>query len=82
MYCFTFDNGAVNLLVVAVSFLDNRKAAYVHIADVNGWYGAPDLAKILDIVRPRFSGVLIANGGLTFDTAARDTKTITQETLD
>ncbi|PRX92066.1 alkene reductase [Paraburkholderia sp. BL25I1N1] len=51
------------------SFFDSRKVAYVHIADVNGWYGAPDMAKILEIVRPRFSGVLIANGGLTFDTA-------------
>jgi N-ethylmaleimide reductase len=50
-------------------FLQARQVAYLHIADVNGWYGAPDLDKILAIVGPRFKGVLIANGGLTIDKA-------------
>lgn len=49
--------------------LDKRGVAYIHIADVNGWYGEPDLERILDIVRPRYTGVLIANGGLTVDNA-------------
>jgi len=45
--------------------LQSRGIGYLHIADVNGWYGAPDLDRILEIVRPRFKGVVIANGGLT-----------------
>jgi N-ethylmaleimide reductase len=52
-------------------FLNRRQAAYVHIADTNGWYGAPDLERILAVVAPRFGGALIANGGLTVDTAKR-----------
>lgn len=50
-------------------FMCRKGVAYLHLADVNGWYGAPDLDKILDIVGPRFSGTLIANGGLTVDKA-------------
>jgi 2,4-dienoyl-CoA reductase-like NADH-dependent reductase (Old Yellow Enzyme family) len=50
-------------------FLNRRKAAYLHIADTNGWFGAPDLERILAVVAPRFTGALIANGGLTIDAA-------------
>ena len=49
--------------------LQSRGIGYLHIADVNGWYGAPDLDRILEIVRPRFKGVVIANGGLTVEKA-------------
>jgi len=38
--------------------------AYIHAADTNAWGGAPDMARILDIVRPNFGGAIIANGGL------------------
>ncbi|WP_175783032.1 alkene reductase [Burkholderia anthina] len=51
--------------------LERFKVAYTHIADTNGWAGAPDLPKILDIVRPRFSGTVIANGGIGIDQAAQ-----------
>lgn len=45
-------------------------AAYVHFADMNGWFGFPDLDKIIDILRPNYDGPIIANGGLTVDQGA------------
>jgi 2,4-dienoyl-CoA reductase-like NADH-dependent reductase (Old Yellow Enzyme family) len=50
-------------------FLNERQVAYLHIADTNGWFGAPDLDKILGIVAPKFKGVVIANGGISAETA-------------
>lgn len=38
--------------------------AYVHLADTNAWAGRPDMPRLLEVVRPRFPGTLIANGGL------------------
>lgn len=38
--------------------------AYIHAADTNAWGGEPDMARILDVVRPNFGGAIIANGGL------------------
>ncbi|SAL04408.1 NADH:flavin oxidoreductase/NADH oxidase [Caballeronia calidae] len=49
--------------------LERFKVGYTHLADTNGWAGAPDLPAILDIVRPRFSGTLIANGGISIEQA-------------
>lgn len=39
------------------------------MADVNGWFGMPDLDKILAILTPHYHGVVIANGGLSVDIA-------------
>ena len=50
--------------------LQERGVGYVHIADVNGWYGAPDLEQILAILEGNFDGPLIANGGLDIPQAA------------
>lgn len=50
-------------------FLESQSVAYIHVADVNGWYGAPDLEKIQAIISPKFSGTLISNGGLTIEKA-------------
>ncbi|WP_296946741.1 alkene reductase [uncultured Massilia sp.] len=44
--------------------------AYIHAADTNAWGGAPDMARILAILRPNFGGAIIANGGL--DAASGD----------
>lgn len=44
--------------------LQDKGVGYLHIADVNGWYGAPDLERILEILQGNFHGALIANGGL------------------
>lgn len=49
--------------------LEKRGVAYLHIADVNGWFGAPDLDKILTLMKPEYHGPIIANGGLTPDSA-------------
>lgn len=38
--------------------------AYLHAADTNAWGGVPDMDRILAILRPNFSGAIIANGGL------------------
>jgi len=50
--------------------LSAARIAYIHAADTNAWGGAPDMRRILDILRPNFSGAVIANGGL--DPAAAD----------
>jgi N-ethylmaleimide reductase len=52
------------------SMLQELGVAYVHIADTNAWAGHPDLPLLLEMVRPQFSGALIANGGLLLDHAA------------
>jgi len=44
--------------------LDAAGVAYIHAADTNAWAGQPDMAAILRILRPNFSGAIIANGGL------------------
>jgi 2,4-dienoyl-CoA reductase-like NADH-dependent reductase (Old Yellow Enzyme family) len=38
--------------------------AYIHAADTNAWGGAPDMERMLAILRPNFGGTIIANGGL------------------
>jgi len=38
--------------------------SYIHLADTNAWAGAPDMPKILAVVKPHFNGCLIANGGI------------------
>ncbi|MFK3737226.1 alkene reductase [Massilia sp. TN1-12] len=50
--------------------LDDAGVAYIHAADTNAWGGAPDMDRILDILRPRFGGKIIANGGLDPDSGA------------
>jgi N-ethylmaleimide reductase len=68
-YNSALDDQAPEMYGHVAEFLDAQGVGYVHIADVNGWYGAPDLDRILEIVRPRFKGVLIANGGLSVEKA-------------
>jgi NADPH2 dehydrogenase/N-ethylmaleimide reductase len=50
--------------------LTEKRAGYIHLADQNGWGGEPELDRMLDIVRPNFSGVIIANGALTLERGA------------
>jgi N-ethylmaleimide reductase len=45
--------------------LNEYGIGYIHGADTNAWGGVPDMPKILDIIRSNYSGVLIANAGLT-----------------
>jgi 2,4-dienoyl-CoA reductase-like NADH-dependent reductase (Old Yellow Enzyme family) len=44
--------------------------AYIHAADSNAWAGAPDMDRILAVLRPNFDGAIVANGGL--DPASAD----------
>jgi N-ethylmaleimide reductase len=44
--------------------LGEAGVAYVHAADTNAWAGAPDMERILPILRSGFDGLIIANGGL------------------
>jgi 2,4-dienoyl-CoA reductase-like NADH-dependent reductase (Old Yellow Enzyme family) len=45
--------------------------AYLHLGDTNAWAGAPDMPKILEIVKPHFHGCLIGNGGIEPDAAEK-----------
>lgn len=45
--------------------LNEYGIGYIHGADTNAWGGVPDMPKILDIIRSNYSGVLMANAGLT-----------------
>jgi N-ethylmaleimide reductase len=48
-----------------VRMLNDYGVGYIHGADTNAWGGVPDMPKILELVRANYSGVLIANAGLT-----------------
>jgi len=50
--------------------LDELGVAYIHIADTNAWAGAPDMPKLLDMIRPNYRGRLIGNGGISPEAAA------------
>lgn len=50
--------------------MEELGAGYIHFADMNGWFGYPDLDKIIDILRPKYSGPIIANGGITVEKGA------------
>ncbi|HZG20713.1 MAG TPA: alkene reductase [Herbaspirillum sp.] len=49
--------------------LNGYGIGYLHAADTNAWSGNKDMPRILEILRPHFKGVLIANGGLSFEQA-------------
>ena len=50
--------------------LDKLGVAYMHFADMNGWFGNPHLDKIMACLRPNYSGPIIANGGLSVEQGA------------
>lgn len=68
-YNSALDNQVPELYSHVAEFMQRKGVGYLHIADVNGWYGAPDLDKIMDILAGRYQGVIIANGGLSIDKA-------------
>jgi N-ethylmaleimide reductase len=49
--------------------LNEYGIGYIHGADTNAWGGVPDMPKILELIRTNYSGVLIANAGLTPEAA-------------
>lgn len=50
--------------------LDKIGAAFIHFADMDGWFGNHQTDNILAALRPNFSGPIIANGGLTVEMGA------------
>jgi len=63
------DNPAGTYTHVA-QMLQAHGVGYINISDVNGWYGAPDLERILQILDGHYTGPVIANGGITPERAA------------
>jgi len=49
--------------------LNEYGIGYIHGADTNAWGGVPDMPKILKLIRTNYSGILIANAGLTPEAA-------------
>jgi N-ethylmaleimide reductase len=49
--------------------LNEYGIGYIHGADTNAWGGVPDMPKILELIRTNYSGILIANAGLTPEAA-------------
>ncbi|MDM0116125.1 hypothetical protein QTI66_28550 [Variovorax sp. J22R133] len=70
LYNNTRDPNPAETYAAVASLLDSLQAAYLHFADMNGWFGAPDLDKILAVLRPNFRGVLVANGGIDSEQAS------------
>lgn len=69
-YNSALDDFAADTYAYVGRMLQEKGVSYIHIADVNGWFGAPDLEKILGILSGNFEGALIANGGLDLEKAA------------
>jgi 2,4-dienoyl-CoA reductase-like NADH-dependent reductase (Old Yellow Enzyme family) len=59
-----------NTYTYVARLLSAAGVAYIHAADSNAWAGAPDMAGILDVLRPNFGGKIIANGGLSPESGA------------
>lgn len=51
--------------------LDKIGAAFIHFADMDGWFGNHQTDKILAALRPNYAGPIIANGGLTVEMGAQ-----------
>ncbi len=64
------DPDPVTTYSAVAGMLEDRGVGYLHVADTNAWGGDPDMDRILSIVRPSYSGVLIGNAGMTPETAA------------
>ncbi|MRW92912.1 alkene reductase [Duganella sp. FT80W] len=65
------DPNAAETYAYVARMLDEYGVGYIHGADTNAWGGVADMPKILDIIRSNYKGTLIANAGLTPETAER-----------
>jgi len=66
----TRDPNPAETCAAVAAMLDGLGVAYMHLADTNAWAGEPDMPRMLRIVRPRFHGVLLGNGGISPEAAA------------
>ncbi|HEU5177212.1 MAG TPA: alkene reductase [Burkholderiales bacterium] len=47
-----------------VRTLNERKLGFLELADTSFWYGRFERSRMLDLVKPVFDGIVIANGGI------------------
>jgi len=71
LYNNAIDGDTHRTYTYVAQMLNEYGVGYVHAADTNAWGGIKDMPQILDIVRPNFHGMLVANGGLTFEDAEK-----------
>jgi N-ethylmaleimide reductase len=60
----TRDPNPEETYTAVAKMLEGYGIAYLHLADTNAWAGAPDMQRILKIVKPHYKGVLMGNGGM------------------
>jgi len=59
------DPDAAQTYGAVARLLEDCGIGYIHGADTNAWGGTPDMPRILDIIRSSYTGVVIANAGMT-----------------
>ena len=65
LYNNALDEGAAETYAYVLRMLDSYGIGYVHGADTNAWGGNSDMAQLLPLIRSNYSGVVIANAGLS-----------------
>jgi 2,4-dienoyl-CoA reductase-like NADH-dependent reductase (Old Yellow Enzyme family) len=69
VYNNALDDQVEEMYSYLANILNQKGVAFIHIADTNGWFEQPDLPKILEILEGKYTGAIIANGGLSVDAA-------------
>ncbi|WP_377704398.1 alkene reductase [Pseudoduganella sp. UC29_71] len=65
LYNNALDERADDTYAYVLRMLDGYGIGYVHGADTNAWGGASDMARLLELIRANYGGVVIANAGLS-----------------
>lgn len=65
LYNNALDEDAAETYAYVLRMLDSYGIGYVHGADTNAWGGSSDMAQLLQLIRSNYSGVVIANAGLS-----------------
>jgi 2,4-dienoyl-CoA reductase-like NADH-dependent reductase (Old Yellow Enzyme family) len=65
LYNNALDENAAETYAYVLRMLDSYGIGYVHGADTNAWGGSSDMAQLLPLIRSNYSGVVIANAGLS-----------------
>jgi NADPH2 dehydrogenase/N-ethylmaleimide reductase len=63
------DPGPTDTYKRVAEILHEYEVAYTHICDINAWTGCSDLPELLRMVKPFYGGPIIANAGITPETA-------------
>ncbi|WP_151635951.1 alkene reductase [Noviherbaspirillum aerium] len=65
LYNNALDPDPVTTYCHVTRLLNEYGIGYVHGADTNAWGGAPDMDRIIQLIRTNYHGIFIANGGLS-----------------